>query len=74
MSKIEMSNCSYNVHRQLIKRLQFLHHAKRYIEESKKDGHVHCATMWVQIMENERKNVEMLQDAVDRDRVKERGK
>lgn len=68
-----MSNCSYNVHKQLVKRLQFIHHARRYVEESKKDGHLHCAAMWSKIVENEKKNVEMLQEAVDKDRAAERG-
>ncbi|MCL4379467.1 MAG: hypothetical protein M1160_02355 [Candidatus Marsarchaeota archaeon] len=64
----EMSNCTYNVHKQLVKRMQFLHHADRYMKESKEDAHPKCEAMWHQIVENEKKNVRMLQEAVKRDR------
>ena len=63
----EMSNCSYNVHKQLVKRLQFVWHAERYLKEAEKDGHTKCAAMWNQIVANEKKNITLLQDAVRRD-------
>ena len=72
MANMEMSNCYYNVHKQLVKRLQFLYHSERYIKESQKDKHAQCATMWRQIIANEKKNVALLQKAVDRDRMNER--
>ena len=72
MANDKMSNCSYNVHKQLVKRMQFLYHADRYAKESQKDGHSKCATMWKEIVANERKNVALLQQAVDRDRENER--
>jgi len=62
-----ISNCEYNVHKQLVKRLQFLWHAERYARESTKDGHRQCSAMWGKIVANERKNVAMLQEAVKRD-------
>ncbi len=67
----EMSNCAYNVHKQLVKRLQFLYHADRYIKESTADGHSKCEAMWHQIVENEKKNVRLLQEATKRDRANE---
>ncbi len=72
MSNDTMSNCSYNVHKQLVKRMQFLYHAERYVKESEKDAHAECAKMWKEIVANERKNVVLLQQAVDRDRSHER--
>ncbi|MCL5430392.1 MAG: hypothetical protein M1504_02860 [Candidatus Marsarchaeota archaeon] len=66
-----MSNCSYNVHKQLVKRMQFLWHAERYIKESQKDGHAKCAAMWKRIVANEHENVRLLQEAVKRDRTNE---
>jgi hypothetical protein len=62
-----ISNCEYNVHKQLVKRLQFLYHADRYLKEANTDGHKVCAEMWQKIIANERKNVELLQQAVERD-------
>lgn len=70
--KTEMSNCSYNVHKQLVKRLQFVWHSQRYIREARRDGHAKCATMWNQIVANEKRNIALLQQAVERDREKER--
>lgn len=67
-----MSDCTYNVHKQLVKRMQFLYHADRYLKDAKKDGHAKCAAMWTKILANEKKNVDMLQEAVDRDRMNER--
>jgi hypothetical protein len=70
--KNEMSNCGYNVHKQLVKRLQFVWHSERYIKEAKKDGHAKCAVMWGQIVANEKKNIALLQAAVKRDRENEK--
>lgn len=69
--QLGMSDCSYNVHKQLVKRMQFLYHAERYVKESQKDKHAQCATMWRQIIANEQKNVKLLQAAVARDRENE---
>ncbi len=69
--RMEMDDCTYNVHKQLVKRLQFMWHADRYIKESKSAGHAECAAMWQKIAENERKNVKLLQAAVERDRKKQ---
>lgn len=63
----KISDCEYNVHKQLVKRLQFLHHAERYIKESERDGHAQCAAMWRQMIEDERRQVDALQEALKRD-------
>ncbi len=65
----EMSNCTYNVHKQLVKRLQFLHHADSYIKQSQADKHSKCEAMWQEIVKNEKANVKLLQEAVKRDRA-----
>lgn len=72
MANNVMSNCAYNVHKQLIKRMQFVFHAERYVKESEKDGHAECAKMWKDIVGNEKKSIALLQRAVDRDRQNER--
>lgn len=64
-----MSNCSYNVHKQLVKRLQFVWHSERYMKEAMRDKHAKCAAMWKQIVANEHKNIKLLQAAVERDRM-----
>lgn len=71
MAKTEMSDCTYNVHKQLVKRMQFVWHADRYLKDAQRDGHRQCATMWKQIVANEKRNIALLQDAVDRDRKNE---
>lgn len=65
-----VDNCTYNVHKQLVKRLQFVWHSDRYINDSTKSKHAKCASMWRQIVANEKKNIKLLQDAVERDRRK----
>jgi hypothetical protein len=67
MAKRAVDDCYYNVHKQLVKRLQFLWNLDGYIADSKKSGHSTCALMWRQIRENEQKNIELLQEAVVRD-------
>ena len=69
MADTEMDNCTYNVHKQLVKRLQFLHHADGYIKQSQMDGHPKCEAMWQEIVKNEQANVALLQEAVKRDRA-----
>jgi hypothetical protein len=63
----QISDCEYNVHKQMVKRLQFLHHAERYVKESEKEGHSQCAAMWKKMIEEERKQVNELQEALKRD-------
>ena len=67
MAKKPVEDCYYNVHKQLVKRLQFLWYLDSYINDSKKEGHMECARMWNEIAANERKNVKLLQTAVKRD-------
>jgi len=67
MAETIVDDCYYNVHKQLVKRLQFLWNLDSYIEDSKKSKHSACAAMWEQIRKNEQKNVELLKEAVIRD-------
>ncbi len=67
MAKQVAGDCYYNVHKQLVKRLQFLWNLDDYIKDSKRDGHAQCARMWDEIRKNEAKNVELLKLAVKRD-------
>ena len=64
VTKKPVDDCYYNVHKQLVKRLQFLWNVDNYIKDSKKQGHADCARMWNKIIENEKKNVRLLQEAV----------
>lgn len=62
-----VADCYYNVHKQLIKRLQFLHNVEGYMKDSKKEGHAECEKMWGQIVKNEIENVALLKQAVKND-------
>jgi hypothetical protein len=64
MAKKAVDDCYYNVHKQLVKRLQFLWNLDGYIKDAKKDGHADCAKMWEEVAKNEMKNVRLLQNSV----------
>lgn len=59
-----VDDCYYNVHKQLVKRLQFLWNVDGYIKDSKKNGHGECVKMWQEVAKNELKNVRLLQISV----------
>ena len=59
-----VEDCYYNVHKQLVKRLQFLWNVDGYMNDSKKKGHGACVKMWREVVKNEMKNVKLLQGSV----------
>lgn len=41
-----MSNCQYNLTKQLEKKMQFLWNVSGYIEDAEKEGNVECAKLF----------------------------
>ncbi len=54
-------NC-YNITKQLAKKLEFMHHVDRYIEDAKKDGDSKAEETWRKIRDDEYKHSEMLRE------------
>ena len=54
-------NC-YNITKQLSKKLEFLYHANRYIEDAKKAGDAEAEKTWNAIRFDEQKHADMLHD------------
>lgn len=54
-------NC-YNITKQLSKKLEFLYHSNRYIEDAKKAGNAEAEKTWNAIRTDEQKHAEMLHD------------
>jgi rubrerythrin len=54
-------NC-YNITKQLSKKLEFLSHANRYIEDAKKAGDSKAEKTWSTIQSDEQRHSEMLHD------------
>jgi rubrerythrin len=54
-------NC-YNITKQLSKKLEFLYHANRYIEDAKKAGDSEAEKTWSTIRSDEQKHADMLHD------------
>lgn len=48
-----MSNCQYNVTKQLEKKLQFLWNVAGYIADAEKEGNVECAKLFREIRADE---------------------
>ncbi|VVB77444.1 Uncharacterised protein [uncultured archaeon] len=62
--KKPVEDCYYNVHKQLVKRLQFLWNVDGYIKDAEREGHKDCVRMWKKVTENEKASVRLLQEAV----------
>jgi hypothetical protein len=54
-------NC-YNITKQLSKKLEYLSHSSRYIEDAKKAGHTEAQKVWNTIQTDEQKHADMLHD------------
>ena len=54
-------NC-YNITKQLSKKLEFLSHSNRYLEDAKKEKNSKAEETWKTIQTDERKHAEMLRD------------
>jgi rubrerythrin len=55
-----LSDCQYNIIKQLEKELQFLWHVDGYIKDAEKEGNQECAKVFMQIKADEEKHVKML--------------
>ena len=60
-----VSNCSYNVTKQLAKKLNLVWNLDKWIADAKKDGHTGCVKMWEEIKKDEIKHAKMLQGVVE---------
>ena len=54
-------NC-YNITKQLSKKLEFLSHSERYVEDARKQGDTQAENAWKEIQTDEQKHAEMLHD------------
>ena len=54
-------NC-YNVTKQLSKKLEFLSHVSRYVEDAHKNGDEQAEKIWKTIRADEEKHADMLRD------------
>lgn len=60
-----VSDCTYNVMKQLVKLNQLLSNIDGYIKDARKDGHEECAKALEQLRADSRKNAEKLKAAVE---------
>jgi rubrerythrin len=54
-------NC-YNITKQLAKKLEFLSHVSKYVEDAQKNGDEKAKTTWQTIRSDEEKHANMLRD------------
>ncbi len=57
-----MTNCQYNVTKQLEKKLQFLWNVAAYIEDAEKEGNVECAKLFREIRADEERHAKALKE------------
>jgi rubrerythrin len=57
-----LSDCQYNIVKQLEKELQFLWCVDGYIKDAEKEGNSKCAQAFRQIKEDEEKHAKMLKE------------
>ena len=62
MEKFCVNDNCYNVAKQLSKKLEFLNHVDKYIEDSKKEGKENSGKIWEMIKNDEIKHTELLHD------------
>ncbi|MEW6604868.1 MAG: hypothetical protein AB1351_09320 [Thermoproteota archaeon] len=57
-----MSNCQYNITKQLEKKLQFLWHVDGYIQDAEREGNGECAKLFRQIKADEERHANALKE------------
>ena len=62
MQKLCLTDNCYNITKQLAKKLEFLSHVGRYIEDAQKIGDEKAKTIWEAIRSDEEKHAGMLRD------------
>lgn len=66
MQRALLSNCSYNLNKQLEKKLQFLWAVDNYIKDAQNEGNSNCAEIFRKMKADEEKHVEMLKQEISR--------
>ncbi len=64
MQKLCINDNCYNIAKQLTKKLEFLSHVARYIEDAQKSKNAQAESVWQTIRADEEKHAEMLRDLV----------
>ena len=62
MEKLCLNDNCYNITKQLGKKLEFLYHVNKYIEDAKKIGDEKAKTAWETIRTDEEKHARILRD------------
>ena len=62
MQKLCLTDNCYNITKQLAKKLEFLYHVNKYIEDAKKAGDAKAETTWQAIRADEQRHAGMLRD------------
>lgn len=57
-----LTDCQYNIAKQLEKKLEFLWHVDGYIKDAEKEGNLECAKVFKEIKADEEKHAKMLKD------------
>ncbi len=66
MQRTQLSNCNYNLTKQLEKKLQFLWAIDNYIKDAENEGKSKCAEIFRTIKADEERHVEMLKQEIGR--------
>jgi|GEM_PF-1463280 hypothetical protein len=64
MQKLCLNDNCYNIAKQLTKKLEFLSHVSRYIEDAQKSKNSQAESVWQTIRAGEEKHAEMLRDLI----------
>lgn len=62
MPKLCLNDNCYNITKQLAKKLEFLSHVSKYIEDAQKNGDEKTKTTWETIRTDEEKHAGLLRD------------
>ena len=66
MQRTLLSNCNYNLTKQLDKKLQFLWAVDSYIKDAENEGNSKCAEIFRKIKADEERHVDMLKQEIAR--------
>jgi bacterioferritin (cytochrome b1) len=66
MQRALLSNCNYNLTKQLEKKSQFLWIVDSYIKDAENEGNSQCAEIFRKIKADEERHVEMLKQEIAR--------
>ena len=62
MQKLCLNDNCYNITKQLVKKLEFLSHVSKYVEDAQKNGNDKAKTTWETIRSDEEKHANLLRD------------